>query len=340
MVLFVFANGFRLSVCCREPTSGSSTEVKVLVGVQVQCDDERAPLLPPDYFLSPDLKDEFVPPNAGAARAKVKELLRMPLSARRRRKFAFGCLYKTIFEKRAYQVDGGTAVDLHVRLEGVNETSVVHIRRLGVEQETLVRSCGRLGDCLSGRQGGDCRGPKLGNSRKGVGDVGEMYAIGLKNAKEGWQYVTTRDNAAAKTIVAESSLLMAEYMRGNLKGVYDKIKKTERDNGCEGYVPELKDGPSSFMVVSADYGSAGHIDFRDESPTAALWVERKPGLAENWFFLLPNVSVDGSKGVLIQLRHGTVIAWEGRKIFHCSSIPTIQDGNGVYGCAWLSAAST
>ena len=63
----------------------------------------------------------------------------------------------------------------------------------------------------------------------------------------------------------------------------------------------------------------------------------EPGQAENWYFVLPNLSISGSRGVIIKLRHGVVISWDGRKIYHCSSMATPGQGNKVFGCMWGSA---
>ena len=70
--------------------------------------------------------------------------------------------------------------------------------------------------------------------------------------------------------------------------------------------------------------------------SVAIWAEEKPGQSENWYFVLPNVSILGSKGVIVKLVHGVVISWDGRKIYHGSSKPKTGNDNKVFGCMWGS----
>ena len=66
------------------------------------------------------------------------------------------------------------------------------------------------------------------------------------------------------------------------------------------------------MIVSVNLANAQHYDVGDTAESFAIWVEEKPGQSENWYFILPNVSVLGSKGVVVKLVHGVVICWDGR----------------------------
>ena len=103
------------------------------------------------------------------------------------------------------------------------------------------------------------------------------------------------------------------------------------------YWPALSAGPGSRMVMSINLCNSPHYDIGDTSSSVALWVEDKPGKAKNWYFVLPNVSYIGSKGLVIKLGHGVVIAWDGREIYHCSSKSYPGEQNKVYGCLWSSA---
>ncbi len=61
--------------------------------------------------------------------------------------------------------------------------------------------------------------------------------------------------------------------------------------------------------------------------------------AKTWFFVMPNGSINGSKGVVVQLFHGAAISWEGRVIRQCSSEAEMGEGNDVYGCMLLGRGS-
>jgi hypothetical protein len=88
-----------------------------------------------------------------------------------------------------------------------------------------------------------------------------------------------------------------------------------------------------------------------------VWTESVPGLASNWYFILPNVygeTNEGTRfsGLAIQLTHGVAIQWDGRILRHCTSIlhndgvgspstidkPLVPPENQVYGM--FSAAKT
>jgi hypothetical protein len=95
-------------------------------------------------------------------------------------------------------------------------------------------------------------------------------------------------------------------------------------------------GLGNTMMISRNLGNSAHIDNRDQSRSIGVWVEEERGRAKNWSFLLPDVSVRGSKGVVIKLFHGAVISWDGQIIRHCSSIAQPGQDNNVYGCVFCS----
>ena len=44
-----------------------------------------------------------------------------------------------------------------------------------------------------------------------------------------------------------------------------------------------------LTCMSIDLGNASHYDVGDVSQGFLVWTEEVPGLAENWFFVMPNV---------------------------------------------------
>jgi hypothetical protein len=68
-------------------------------------------------------------------------------------------------------------------------------------------------------------------------------------------------------------------------------------------------------------------------------------IVSQWYFVMPNMRVVSKgrvyNGVLIPLRHGQSISWDGRVIRHCTTVttPGVTDSgeaNGVFG--WFHAA--
>ena len=89
----------------------------------------------------------------------------------------------------------------------------------------------------------------------------------------------------------------------------------------------------SFLCFTEDYTNASHLDPFDAGKCMAVWVEKEPGKAKNWYFVLPNVFVPetGQKGLVIELFHGCHIKWSGSRVHHCTSwTDTGGDDNHVY----------
>ena len=216
--------------------------------------------------------------------------------------------------------------DLFVTLPS-KQVSKVQIRMIspfvGLDKQNLLTSLVEVGRSLP--SAGNCRG-------KEVGDIGSMHAIGVRSASSKSLYVT-KEETSRKVEVA--SKMMTDWMQDNLREVLARIRAVDTRMKVEPS-PCLKEAPGSRMMVSVNLGNPPHYDDGDTSESIAVWVEEKPGQSKNWYFILPNVSCNDRKGVVIKLLHGLAISWDGRQIFHCTSKTKISDGNKTYGCLWSS----
>lgn len=297
----------------------SSVKVTHLDGFQIGDDSEMSPLLPPDFFQTKDLasagdyyRTVSYKTSRGATTA-YRSLQNKPLSKMRLRKFVFGALYKNIFE--GYEIIDCKKGDfaLTLNLEGGGST-VLKIKL--AEDPSLLERLVDLGRAM----------PTRGNARKNGGDHGNMYGIGLKNSKNGVIYTPTNN---CRDELKEASMAAREYLEVHYPEVVvdivcaEKRKKIEKNKW-------MPNGPGSSVMVSKNLGNSSHFDL-DQSASVSIWVEEKPGLAKNWYFVLPNVMLNGCKGVLIKLCHGAVISWDGRLVRHCTSVTDVGDGNSVYG---------
>ena len=88
---------------------------------------------------------------------------------------------------------------------------------------------------------------------------------------------------------------------------------------------------TSSIIQSHNLSNAAHYDVDDKTRSISTWTELNPGQAKGWYFILPNTTRDGSKGIAIRLNHGVTIGWDGRKIYHCSMIDKIGMDNSLYG---------
>ena len=301
--------------------------------IQIQHDEPSAPLLPPDVIhKSPDNSCDGTArstryKDVPKARTEYNKLRLAKASVRRHRKFVFGAIYESIFS--GYQeIDPLVSdYDLIVTLSS-GIASVVRIRLVrpddGVGKSNLLSSVVAM--CRSFHGPGNARGHR-------VGDVGAMHAIGLKSASSK-EIFKTEETAVPKVAVA--SAIMREWLEDNLRDDLREIVQADASMDVQ-YPTSLSKGPGSRLMISVNLGNSPHYDTGDTARSVAIWVEEKPGQAENWFFVLPNVSLSGSMGLVIKLAHGVVISWDGTSIFHCSSNPKPGAGNKVYGCMWSSS---
>lgn len=294
----------------------------------------NAPLLPPSIIRkSNDVtvligESDIQFDDAASARDWYQVLRTKKLSMLRQRKFVYGAIYTDLFPGY-FGVDPNLGnYDLYVTLEsGVR--SLIHVRRVLVADDMdpmkLLTSLVDLGCNLSKCGKGNCRGSK-------VGELGMMYAMGVRSAKTNVVY---KCNEIVERCVAESSTLMTAWMEKNMIDVLDEIRTTDASMKVKEWLA-LSNGPGSRMVVSVNLANSPHYDVGDTSSSVAVWVEEKPGSAKNWYFVLPNVSYMGNMGLAIKLGHGVVISWDGRDIYHCTSMTDPGIRNNVYGCLWGS----
>ena len=85
-------------------------------------------------------------------------------------------------------------------------------------------------------------------------------------------------------------------------------------------------------ILSKNLGNSSHYDNTDKSMSFAVWVEKNKdkNKAQNWYFVLPNVTDGNCNGVVIQLFHGAALSWDGRVLRHCTSVTTVHPDNAVY----------
>ena len=87
----------------------------------------------------------------------------------------------------------------------------------------------------------------------------------------------------------------------------------------------------SRIVQSGNSINSAHSDVKDTSQCIATFTEHKVGEASCWYFILPNITIDGKSGIEIELHHGVTITWDGRIIWHCSFVSDVKRDNSVHG---------
>jgi hypothetical protein len=93
-------------------------------------------------------------------------------------------------------------------------------------------------------------------------------------------------------------------------------------------------GAGTCRFVSRGLVNSLHADLKDKSCTYAILSDPEGIKAEHWYFVFPNLSINGSTGVGFKLFHGAVVSWDGRLLRHCTSAPEAEGPLPLYGIAF------
>jgi superfamily II DNA helicase RecQ len=314
---------------------GEILQNRRLAVTQIGCDDLLSPLLPPSYCQqSPDLGQDpnhvvgnrqhrishVTYTNKSEAHSMYNFLRNEKKSCNTKRLYVYGFLYKTLFSGY-HEIDPRVCkCVLEVNVSGQSLPTKVFITH--TMESLLLDSVVCLGRAL----------PKKGNGRVDRGDVGDIFGLGIRDAQRKIIYKPTE--GLHKEITKVSSLF-GPWLEKKLPGVSTNIADAEKKKQQKLCAPMIH-GPGSSIMMSRNLGNASHLDVNDKSYSVTIWAEEKKDLAENWFYVMPNVKYNGSLGVVVRLSHGTVIAWDGRLIRHCTTVTNVGTDNNVFGCMFGS----
>ena len=155
----------------------------------------------------------------------------------------------------------------------------------------------------------------------------------VKNSREKFKIGETDDiRKAMRNICERLQPICKKYFPNEYETIingsrYDKDKLYEM-GGREFYMGQQ-------MYFTRDYINSSHIDFADQSPTIAFWVEENVGEAEDWNFVYPNVRINEHDGLMVKLQTGLMMAFQGDIIRHCSTVGELGNNNHVYGMAFV-----
>jgi hypothetical protein len=234
-----------------------------------------------------------------------------------------GTYYQNIFPGYVEFDSTANDYDLVLDIVGGGKTTV-HIRS-AANNNALLRAGVNLGNRIL-----ELRSQGLISSVR-EGDFGSMHAIGHRNSETGEEYKGTDECIAeTKEFITENGLWLEEnlpHVRADIEEA--QMLKRGRTKRSEGFDVPCPCGDTAN--VSCGLGNSNHYDYRDASRCQAIWLSQKGRRRKNWYFILPCASYNGSRGVIIRLSHGTVIAWNGNEVKHCSAVPAREEDNEVFG---------
>lgn len=182
-----------------------------------------------------------------------------------------------------------------------------------------------------------------GNARQNTGDLGTMFSFGSRVSQDGKNFTLTSVSKKlfgwSSPDIGKISSLIYDHLEHVLPHVLRSMRQVQEMAGL--IATEIMGGhkaPSISSSVSVNLVNASHYDINDASYGVSIWSEDNPGVATNWFFLMPNVllRVDAKtySGLAIKLSHGVIISWDGRVLRHATSEANHGVGNNVYGWFW------
>lgn len=289
---------------------------------QIADDDPRAPLLPADRLN--EVHYEMDVADAWNMNVFLKG---EPKSKRRKRGFTHGALYESLFGGY-YEIDHRLMGDVDIIVNDVNTRSISCMKiRSAAADKSLMDRVVELGESM----------PTKGNCRRDVGDLGDMFAVGYRSKARELVYKQTRNERTKQAMILLSKEVVP-FLRTHYREVLADIQMAEQAGAKVPALLEMGgvEGPGGSIMISRNLGNSSHYDNSDGSSSCAIWAETQVGMASNWYFVLPNMSINGSKGAVIKLRHGVSISWDGRIIRHCSSVTAVGGTNNVYGCMFGS----
>ena len=157
-----------------------------------------------------------------------------------------------------------------------------------------------------------------------------MIAFGRKkqqimNSNRDFRFQLGKEEHNITKLASEMEVLMEKDFKLTLEHMKEMESVSTDNPTCVGKY-------AKSMDISKDLGNEPHFDVNDAGPGISIWLMECPEKKhEDWYFLLPNCSVQGSKGVAIKLYHGTIIEWDGRKVKHCTAHPGTVIDNALFG---------
>ena len=252
-----------------------------------------------------------------------------------------GLLYKKIGDGWCHVVpDIGKPMTIEVGNTLRERNSVIRIHRLDPkEYGELMRVSTDLGIALVGAP--SSRG---GNKGTADGELGIMPVLGVSHftyEQNPVLYATTKRPGIIDKMRSYLHIANREFatyfpaevgeIRRHNKKYLGRLKYLNEKSVDGNFYDELGAGSafSLALVVSINLGNSSHFDVNDATPSVALWVERFPGTAKNWYLLFPTTELDGKLGIAIKLHHGTMISWDGQFNRHCTAVTDVgvsEDG--------------
>ena len=293
-----------------------------LYGRQIDDTNVKFPFIPPNQFLYIDGKTHVEALSLKDGKWLYNTYSKMRSLNRKRRKYLEGALYRTIFDNsaRVINLSAGEVLNLNVITQHNTVTTMMIFVEANKHHPHLI-NCNRLGRELSKFRGNTCR--------QHCRDRGDMYIVGsgMKANKEIGIYHLTNVPSVQHAISAIVTSAAPYYVTNGLSSKVQEIKENKKHT-CHEF---MKNSFVSSITSSYNYVNASHVDVHDACEGIVTWTTENEAEIEDWYFVLPNVSMDGMRGTVIKLKHGITIKFDAQILMHCTSGSAKSDLFNRYG---------
>ena len=245
----------------------------------------------------------------------------MRINKFKRCKYLDGALYTTIFEDTSdiITIKNGDRLTMDVITDEGRETKIKIFNDENINCPHLSHCC-NVGKVLSTYKGNTfCKNRQ---------DKGDMYILGngVVNGKKSVYKLTTSESIK-EAIEGVCETAYQYYSAIGFKEEADDIlkKKIQINDSI------LSDCFVNSIVSSCNLINSAHVDANDATESLVTWTDDNTCPTEGWYFILPNVSRDGKKGIVIKIQNGLTIKWDATIILHCSTNKVENKDYNVYG---------
>ena len=287
--------------------------------------------MPPNTYIYVDGNTIVIPETPEDSRYLFHQYKLHQNNCYNKRNFVDGALYNNLCcnQEHVCILDPEPGKLMNILVYYKDEDNKIQVSGMKVFKETnpnhpYLIQCNELGKVLKQFNGNTCR--------KGRYDKGTMRVIGYgrKNDGSNGVYKLTEENHVKSCFLGLTECCK-KYLdkRGFSDGVQDIIDNQE--TGLPYYSPFC--GFPARVVQSENLINAAHFDCNDKSLSISTFTEECIGSNTGWYFILPNLTIDSDlqKGTAIKLSHGVTLMWDGCKIWHCSTVGTIEGNSSVFG---------
>ena len=294
-----------------------------LIAKQITCTSLLFPLLPPNHYCLANGIHDTIYTNVYDARRHYQTAMKMKFHSRKHSKYIDGAIYSELFYENVeyIKVYPGDFININVSLEDGTQTVIKIFRDFNSKLNEHLQNCRRMGSFLKKYPPNTFRKNRL--------DKGKMFIIGagkLGNGSYGNFKLTENEGMSfLLSKIVDSSNNYYSYIGLDEEWMDIKEKRKYKNHKF------MKGSFVSSIVSSVNLMNSAHLDINDTTKSIVTWTTDSDEEVTGWYFIMPNVTSDGKRGMVLEIQDGVTINWDARKIIHCSTTKANGHNYNVFG---------